>query len=128
MRGAVVIAAAVLAAAACEEKPATDLAGKVAEGYYSLLKEDAWTDFADGYHRPDSIPQGYRRQLAASVKMAEKEQRALHGSIAGVKAVRTVADSTGGYAHVFLLVTREDSTAEEILVPMVERGGLWYMK
>ena len=56
------------------------------------------------------------------------QQRDIHGGILQVSVVRVVADTARHVADAFLSLAYGDSTSEEVVVPMVERNKIWYMK
>ena len=76
----------------------------------------------------DSLPPVYRDQLLVNVKQFMARQKAEHGGISEVRAVTFKSDSLQHRTDVFLMLCYGDSTKEEIVVPMVERGGAWRMK
>ena len=104
------------------------VAGEAAKAYYDLLIEGKYDQFVEGRYMPDAIPDGYREQLVANMKMFMGEQQATHGGLKQVRVVSAKADTAQHVANAFLLFVYGDSTSEEVLVPMVEHKGVWYMR
>ena len=69
------------------------------------------------------------KQLSpAEAAMSSAQQKKAHKGICSVTAGRAVADTVDHIIQVFLMINYADSVQEEIVVPMVERGGEWKMK
>lgn len=112
---------------ACSGDP-SEAAGETARLYYQYLLDGKYDDFVDGFYRPDSIPHTYRASLIENAQMYMYQQEQERKGVSDVKVVRAYADTALHAAHVFLLLTYKDSTTEEIVVPMVEEKGKWYMR
>jgi lipoprotein len=106
----------------------SDVAAQAAKGYYQLLLEGKYDSYVDGFFRPDSLPQSYREQLITRVRQFVAEQNALYKGIREVSIERALADTDLHSANVFLILHYGDDTEEEILVPMTEHKGIWYMR
>ena len=74
-----------------------------------------------------SIPASYHEQLVANAKMFLGQQDG-HDGIKEVKYVIAKADTSKHVADVFLKFVYGNGTAEEVIVPMVEHKGVWYMR
>ena len=107
---------------------ASDLAGEAAKAYYEQLLHGDYASFVDGTYRPDSIPKGYREQLITNAKMFVGQQEEEHRGIKAVRVVSAKADTASHVATVYLGLSYGDSGSEQVAVPMVERGGVWYMR
>ena len=105
-----------------------DLAGEAAKVYYEQLLHGDYASFVDGTYRPDSIPQGYREQLIANAKMFVGQQKDEHRGITAVRVIRADADTAHHVATVYLGLSYGDNGSEQVAVPMVEHGGVWYMR
>lgn len=105
-----------------------EVAGKAAKAYYDLLLEGKYEQFVDGSYRPEAIPESYREQLVTNMKMFMGEQQEAHRGLKQVRVVSAKADTAKHVANAFLLFVYGDSTSEEVLVPMVEHKGVWYMR
>jgi len=105
-----------------------DVAAKAAKQYYDYLLEGKFEAFVDGQYRPDSIPGSYRDQLITNMKMFMGQQQREHRGIKETRIVNAEADTARHEANVFLVFCYGDSTIEEVLVPMVEHQGIWYLR
>lgn len=121
-----------LVALSCKEKPVVDhgaIAGKAAVQYYGYLLRHDYTAFVDGINYPNPIPKDYREALEKNAAMFVHDQDSLRQ---GIKAVHlSKADIMPGdtaAAAIYLTLSYGDKSSEEILVPMVCRKGVWYMK
>lgn len=103
-------------------------ASRAAETYYKCLLDSNYNGFVDGLYFSDSIPEGYRNQLVANVKMFLAEQGRAHVGLDSVYALRQQRDSMSTTAEVFLLLTYKDSVQEEIVVPMILVDDVWKMR
>ena len=113
----------------CSQGQKADFAAaNAAKGYYDLLLEGKSDRFVDGMNMPERIPDSYRLQLVANAKMFMGQQQEEHQGIRRVEVVNCVNDSAGTEAPAFLMFCYGDSTVEEVVVPMVRRGGKWLMK
>lgn len=105
-----------------------DIAAQTAKTYYDQLLHGDYESFVAGCWRPDTIPPGYHEQLVANMKMFVGQQRDEHKGIGSVSVVNATADTTAHSAEVFLMLSFGDSTKEEVVVPMVQHDGTWYMR
>ena len=87
------------------------------------------------YHAPVlatmMAPYGQHVVGASVVVVIERHGKvAAHGGISEVRISPNVGrrDTTLQLTYAFLLLCFADSTQEEIVVPMVEKDGQWYMK
>lgn len=123
--------AAVAGLSACHrsEGPNTgDIAAQAAKVYYEYLLQGKPEQWVDGFIRKDSIPSSYRRQLVDNARMFMRQQSDDHGGLKSV-SVRgsqfNVSDST---AIALLGFQYAEGDSEQVAVPMVCVGGVWYMK
>ncbi len=119
---------ALLAVACASEPDAGEVAAQAAKVYYEQLLAGKYEHWVDGFYRPDSIPASYRRQLIDNAKMFVGQQKEERRGILDVRVVNGVADTAKHSANVFLLFAFGDSTSEEVVVPMVQHRGVWYMR
>ena len=105
-----------------------EVAARAAKEYYGYLLQGNIASFVDGHYRPDSIPDTYREQLIANTKMYVNQQNEEHHGIKDIRIVDAKTDMQKHAANVFLVLSFGDSTSEEIVVPMVESGGVWYLR
>ena len=109
------------------EDTSAEVAGRAARAYYDQLLHGDYNAFVAGRYQPDSIPAAYHEQLVANAKMFLGQQNG-HGGIKEVKFVSARADTSKHVADVFLTFAYGDGTAEEVVVPMVQHKGVWYMR
>ena len=115
--------------AACSAGPSpSDVAAQAAKVYYKNLLKGDYAAFVDGHYRPDSIPRSYREQLIANAKMFIGQQQTERRGIKEIRIVRAKADTALHVANVFMMFAYGDSTNEEVLIPMVEHKGVWYLR
>ena len=127
--GVLLIPACLSTVVNCSKAPdPADLAAQAAKQYYDYLLEGKYEAFVDGQYRPDSIPGSYRDQLITNVKMFMGQQQREHRGIKETRIVNAEADTARHEANVFLAFCYGDSTIEEVLVPMVEHQGLWFLR
>ncbi len=103
-------------------------AANTAKAYYDHLLNGRYEQFVDGMDFPERIPDTYREQLILNVKMFVEEQQNEHRGLSDVRVVNCVNDSTKKGAYAYLLLVFKDSVMEEVVVPMVNRDGIWYMR
>ncbi|MDD6518253.1 MAG: hypothetical protein PUF63_10105, partial [Prevotella sp.] len=103
-------------------------AAQTAQNYYTQLLKGDYQAFVAGRYQPHALPPGYQEQLVANAKMYVVQQQEAHKGIVRVKALDARADTSRQVANVFLNLTFGDRTTEEIVVPMVEKKGVWYMR
>lgn len=114
---------------ACSSTPDQgEVAARAAKEYYGYLLQGNIASFVDGHYRPDSIPDTYREQLITNTKMYVNQQNEEHRGIKDIRIVDAKTDMQKHAANVFLVLSFGDSTSEEIVVPMVESGGVWYLR
>lgn len=107
---------------------AAQLAAQAAQNYYTQLLRGDYEAFVAGRYQPHAIPDSYREQLVANAKMFIGQQKDDHQGIVKAQAVDAQADTTHHVANVFINLSYGDRTMEEIVVPMVEKKGVWYMR
>lgn len=112
----------------CSRQNPEEMAARVAKQYYDYLLEGKYEAFVDGQHRPEKIPDSYREQLVMNIKMFMGQQEREHLGIKETRIVKAVADTSRHEANVFMVFCYGDSTTEQVCIPMVEDGGVWYMR
>lgn len=124
----ITIGFACLFAACSSEKDPGEIAANTAKIYYDYLLEGKYEQYVDGLNQPDSIPQSYREQLITNAKMFIEQQTKERRGIREIRIASAKADTANHSADVFLIFCYGDSTNEEVVVPMVERKGVWFMR
>lgn len=109
-----------------------ELAMNAAKVYYDQLAHGDYASFVAGTDGYDSIPDGFREQLEVNMKQFMAEIYSDHKGIASIEMVDATADTlmatADAYVSVRLRLCFADSTKEQIVVPMIERDGIWKMK
>ena len=105
-----------------------EIVARAAKVYYGYLLEGKYAAYTDGFYRPDSIPGSYREQLVTSAKQYVWQMKDDHGGLHGVETAGARVDTARHSGHAFLVLCFADSTREEIVVPMVQVHGVWYMR
>ena len=130
MKKAFFLAVAMTVLSACNSYQMTpeEKAQEAAVAYYNSLLAGEYEAFLNGRATMDSIPDDYRERLLNIYKQFMLRQQEEHGGIAAIEATHAATDSTLNVMQVFLNLNFNDSTKEEIVVPMVEKDGEWKMK
>lgn len=126
----------ILALVSCKDTPTPEaVAVQTAKAYYDQLLHGEYAAFVSGTIGNDSLPASYREQLETNMKMFVANQKAEHGGIDSVCAVRAKVDTLklqGGQnrivADAILTLCYKDSTKEQIVVPMILNNELWLMR
>ena len=105
-----------------------EVAARAAQTYYEYLLQGRYAAYVAGMYLPDTIPDSYRKQLEDNAQMFIRQQQTEHGGIKEVRWVSHVADTAAHAANVFMTLRYGDGTHEEVVVPMVECHGIWYMR
>lgn len=105
-----------------------DVALNAAKAYYDQLLHGDYDAFVDGSLHGDSVSGTYRRQLVLNAKMFIEKQQKEHKGIDSVSMLRATADTLHHTANAFMAFCYADSTKEEVVVPMIEKNGIWYLR
>ena len=102
-----------------------EAARKAAEQYYTMLIKGNYKGFVDGYAGAEDWPEDYRSQLvdATAQFMTKHDMRQL-------KSVKAISDSLleDSTAYVMLQLNFNDSTSEQIELPLVLQKEEWKMR
>lgn len=114
---------------ACSGVSKEELASLAAKGYYEHLINGEYEKFLEGKaglnpHEGD----GYWSQLLDNCHQFMRQQENSHRGVREVRVVNAKTDTIQKYTNVFMVLCFGDSTNEEIVVPMVEHDGRWFMK
>ena len=126
----------VVALMSCSEPKKDMAAANAAKEFYDSLVARNVSFFVRGTYLADTIPDGYREQLEASAKMLLARIGELHHGVNGVTVVDCINDTVNAdgnkagirVADAFLMLNFNDSTNEEIVVPMILHKGKWLMR
>lgn len=113
----------------CENPTAEEMASLAAKGYYEHLIHGEYEQFLQGKVGLNKhSEQEYWNQLRDNCHQFVHQQEQAHRGIHEVRVVNAKTDTLQKYTNVFMMLCFGDSTNEEIVVPMVERDGRWYMR
>ena len=109
-----------------------------AQKYYEQLVAGDYEGFVEGtINSQDSLPADYKEQLVLNAKMYVERMQNEHQGIRSVKAMRAQVDTLKANnsdeivaitARAFVALGFADSTKEEVLVPMVLKDDVWYLR
>ena len=113
----------------CGNPTAEEMASLAAKGYYEHLIHGEYEQFLQGKAGLNKhSKEEYWNQLQDNCRQFVHQQNEAHRGIHEVRVVNAKTDTLQKYTNVFMMLCFGDSTNEEIVVPMVERDGRWYMR
>ena len=113
----------------CGNPTAEEMASLAAKGYYEHLIHGEYEQFLQGKAGLNKhSEEEYWNQLRDNCHQFVHQQEQVHHGIHEVRVVNAKTDTLQKYTNVFMMLCFGDSTNEEIVVPMVERDGRWYMR
>lgn len=113
----------------CGNPTAEEMASLAAKGYYEHLIHGEYEQFLQGKVGLNKhSEEEYWNQLRDNCHQFVHQQEQVHHGIHEVRVVNAKTDTLQKYTNVFMMLCFGDSTNEEIVVPMVERDGRWYMR
>ena len=113
----------------CGNPTAEEMASLAAKGYYEHLIHGEYEQFLQGKAGLNKhSEEEYWNQLRDNCHQFVHQQEQAHRGIHEVRVVNAKTDTLQKYTNVFMMLCFGDSTNEEIVVPMVERDGRWYMR
>lgn len=104
------------------------MALQMAKIYYDQLLSGDYASFVDGMSFNDTVVPAYREQLITNMKMYVGQQEKEHQGIKQVIPLRAMRDTANHTVNAFLMMCYNDSAKEQVVVPMVEKNGIWMMK
>lgn len=126
--GFLLMAILLLCGCSQQDQSSEEQAGIAAKEYYDRLLAGDIDGFLKGKADMDSVPADYRSQMYAACEQYKKELDETHGGVAAITVSNARKDSTQQMMQAFLLLNFKDSTKEEIIVPMVQRGDVWMLR
>lgn len=116
--------------AACAEQTPEEQATQAAKACYDRLLQGDTTALFHEKTVADSLPEDYKAWLRKAHSQYIADIRQKHGGLyaVGVSSNPARRDSTLNVVYTFLLLSFNDSTHEEICVPMVLKDGEWRPK
>ena len=126
--GFLLMAILLLCGCSQQDQSSEEQAGIAAKEYYDRLLAGDIDGFLKGKADMDSVPADYRSQMYAACEQYKKELDETHGGVAAITVSNARTDSTQQMMQAFMLLNFKDSTKEEIIVPMVQRGDVWMLR
>ena len=115
-----------------------------AQKYYEQLAAGDYNSFVEGsLMGQDSVPETYKSQMLLNAQMFVERMQKEHNGIKSVKAMRAKVDTIKSgvlgvsdepdaikeiVAQAYLSLGFADSSKEEIVVPMVFKDDVWYLR
>ena len=112
-----------------------------AQKYYEQLVAGDYNSFVEGsLMGQDSVPEVYKSQMLLNAQMFMERMQTEHRRIKSVKPLRATVDTIKLrvanepeavkeiVAQAYLSLGFADSTKEEIVVPMVLKNDIWYIR
>ena len=112
-----------------------------AQKYYEQLVAGDYNSFVEGsLMGQDSVPEVYKSQMLLNAQMFMERMQTEHRGIKSVKPLRATVDTVKlrvanepeavkeVVAQAYLSLGFADSTKEEIVVPMVLKNDIWYIR
>ncbi len=117
----------------CSDKPQEtvnqgELAARTAKIYYDSLAAGRFDSFYEGKLKADTVPETYRQQMKAILRQFADNEQKRHKGIDSVRISNYQYAEKTQTANVFLTLVYGDKTQEQVVVPMVRRDSLWYMR
>ncbi len=132
VRTLVCVLVALMAMGACKGPSEEEKAAQAACEYFQRLAEGDTDGFMACKAGADSLSPAYAEQLLAAAGKYRDELQLKHGGIGKVAISDHVAYidtlQSPPVMMTFLMLTFNDSTQEEIVVPLVLSNGQWLMK
>ena len=133
------VALSLIGVAACSsDVNQEERAMTTAQKYYEQLIAGDYEGFVEGtLNSQDSLPADFKEQLVLNAKMYVERMQKEHDGIRSVKALRAEVDTLKAHnsdeiaaitARAFVSLGFADSTNEEVLVPMVLKDDVWYLR
>jgi hypothetical protein len=96
--------------------------------YCQYLIDGKYDDFVAGIDQHVEQAEGYEEELRDNAKMFVVAQAKTRGGLVGIEKVGAEVNSDEHTASAFIRLHYADSTTEQVVMPMVERDGVWLMR
>lgn len=100
-------------------------ADSVAIDYYKLRSEGRFAEYVSAMLSCDGTTPEYKKSMEQMLRQHQCEIEKEKKGVSHVEALRTELHDNGKMANVFLRVTYNDGSCEEILFPLVDDGQNW---
>lgn len=92
---------------------------------YTMQAEGHFSEYVNTMQSAKSMPDDYKQRIADMLRQHQNYVTKEKQGVKGVTALRAELHDGGKMANVFLSVTYNDGSKEEILFPMVHDGTQW---
>lgn len=106
-----------------EENP-----GEMARNFVQCMVEEKFDDCINMMASSDSASVAYKDNMRTLFKQKVFSKRQTCGKLEKVEILQTDGNKERGYANVFLRLAYKDSTAENIVIPVVWVHDRWYIR
>lgn len=103
----------------CEE------ADSAAVTYYMLRANGKYAEYVSAMHSCDSMPDAYRNNMALMLEQHQAEVMKRKKGVKRANVIRCELHNNAHMANVFLNVTFNDGSQEEVIMPMILDGKQW---
>lgn len=121
-----------LLACSSEKQPQAGLPALPSEeevvGYYGLYTRGDYAAFVAAMASCDGKPQDYRHQMEILFKQHAARMAREKGGVRAVSVGRMEPHHGNTMVNAFLNVTYQDSTTEEVMLPLVFVDGKWRLR
>lgn len=100
-------------------------ADSAAVQYYLLRVQGRFNEYVQAMHSCQESTPEYRKRIVDMLRQHQVQIDKDKKGVRQVKALRTEKNSQGDVADVYLSVTYNDGSHEEIIFPLVRKGGTW---
>lgn len=100
-------------------------ADSMAVVYYKMQVNGQFQDYINAMKSCDSMPSAYQQRIVSMLRHHQKQIFKEKQGVKDVKVLRTEMHNNNFMANVFLNISYNDNTTEEILFPMVYDGEKW---
>lgn len=97
----------------------------IAIEYYQLRAQGRFADYVTAMQSCDGTPPEYKKRMEDMLRQHQATITKEKKGVSHVSALRTEMHNNGKMANVYLSVTYNDGTCEEVLFPLVHDGQSW---
>lgn len=127
-----VLCAILLVLSACSKESASDANtlptdAEVVQMYNHYIQRE-YGVYVDQMESLDQKPTTYRAQMVNLMKQLRHRQDSLHGGPLSCRVIKMEQSHDSNYCNVFLEITFNDRSYEQILLPLVRKDDIWRLK
>lgn len=110
------------------DKDDTAFQDTIAVYYYNLQANGRFDEYVESMQSCQGTTPDYKQRIIKMLQQHQKEILKVKKGVSHVQAVRTEMHNHNKMANVFLNVTYNDSSREEIIFPLVFDNGQWLIQ